>query len=108
MVVVRFEPVPDGRVVLPRGWAPPTPFQVRIYYRDPGRQADVLWLMPYIRYPSGVTGYLAAGPAGRTLDAAEVRHIDRSRVPAGALVQVVTDRDEVGRNVYGQLNHTLN
>lgn len=108
--MVRFEPNPagQGRAVLPSGWSPPVPFEVRIYYWDPARPVTVLWVMPYVRFPSGLVGFTAVGPAGQPFDGAAVRYIDKSQVPPWAVLHVQTDFNTAGRRVYGQLNHTLN
>ena len=104
---MRFESSPDGRMMLPPGWRPPASFTVTIHYRDPERPPDSLWMMPYTR-ANGVTGYLAVGPAGQPLEAYMLADIDRSQVPPGSAIQLVTENTIFGAQVYGQLRHTLN
>ncbi len=106
--MLSLEPSADGRRMLPPGWRPPAPFTVRVFYWDPGRAPEDLWLMPYHRHPSGAQIYLAVGPAGKRVDAGLVRAVDLSAVPKNAAVQLVTDRDSSGLTVFAPMNHTLN
>jgi hypothetical protein len=85
------------------------PFPVWVRYWEKGRAPDRLWVTPlYLDDEGGVLLYAAVGPAGKPAAAHLVSGVDLRRMPNGARVQVISELDSYGRQVYGRLNHTAN
>lgn len=95
---------------LPEGWMPPMPFKVRVSYRTPGREPDVLWTMPlpWVQGGGERVTYAAFGPAGAPAAVYLLAEADLREMPEGARVYVDTTMDHYGRSVYAQAQHTLN